>query len=356
MRGSNGWCLYAWSGHVTGEYGLTQAGRATGSAQLTADGKRSHLRMGDDHQSQAAPSRVALLAAFAAIYLIWGSTYLAIRFAIETLPPFLMTGVRFVVAGSAMYIWARGTGLSRPTRSQWAAATLVGTLMLLFGVGGVSWAEQWVPSGVAALIVAVGPLSMVLVDWLFFGGARPDRKVMIGILLGFAGVALLIGPEQVAGSERIDLAGVGVILLGTITWSFGSLYSRGPHLPSSPAQAIGMEMLAGGIVLLAVGTAFGEWMTVSWADISLRSLLALGYLALFGSVIALSAYLWLLKVTTPARVVTHAYVNPVVAVLLGWALAEEQLNARVLAASMVIIAGVLVITSRKEPSAEIEHG
>jgi drug/metabolite transporter (DMT)-like permease len=301
-----------------------------------------------------------VLAAFAAIYLIWGSTYLAIRFAVETLPPFLMTGVRFIAAGLAMYLWARLRGVSRPSGSQWAAATLVGVLMLLFGVGGVSWAEQRIPSGAAALLVAVGPLSMVLVDWLFFGGERPDARVVSGILLGLVGVALLIGPEQLAGAGRIDTFGVAVILFGTVTWSFGSLYSRGHDLPSSPTLATGMEMLAGGLVLLVVGSAFGEWSALGETRVSARSVLALAYLAVFGSIIALGAYLWLLKWVSPAKVVTHAYVNPVVAVILGWALAAEPLNARTLVASVVIIAGVFVITVRRErerlPSGEIEHG
>ncbi|UCC49335.1 MAG: EamA family transporter [Gemmatimonadota bacterium] len=303
--------------------------------------------------------RLGLLAGFAAIYMIWGSTYLAIRFAVETLPPFLMTGVRFLMAGTLMYGWARLRGVGRPSRSHWAAAALVGTLMLLFGVGGVSWAEQWVPSGAAALIVAVGPLWMVLIDWLFFKGVRPGARVVAGILLGFAGVVLLVGPEELAGAGRIDLVGAGVILLGTVTWSFGSLYSRGPSLPSSPILATGMEMLMGAFVLLAVGTAAGEWAALDLAAVSLRSLLSVGYLAVFGSIIALSAYLWLLKVTTPARVITHAYVNPVVAVFLGWALADEPLNPRTLAAMAVITTGVLVIITRREvrraPAAEFEH-
>jgi drug/metabolite transporter (DMT)-like permease len=308
----------------------------------------------------AGAARLKLLAAFAAIYLIWGSTYLAIRFAIETLPPFLMTGVRFVAAGTALYAWARLRGAARPTRSQWAAAFLVGTLMLSIGVGGVSWAQLRVPSGAAALMVAVGPLWMVLIDWLFYRGPRPDARVIAGILLGFVGVVLLIGPEQLAGAGRINLAGSAVILVGTVTWSFGSLYSRGPHLPTSPPLAAGTGMVAGGLVLLAAGTVVGEWAAVSIESASLRSILALGYLALFGSVIALSAYLWLLKVTSPARIITHVYVNPVLAVFLGWSLADEPLNTRTLLATAVIIAGVLVITARKEhaaiKTAELEHG
>jgi drug/metabolite transporter (DMT)-like permease len=306
------------------------------------------------------PTRLGLLAAFAAIYLIWGSTYLAIRFAIETLPPFLMTGFRFLAAGLLLYGWTRLRGAPRPARSHWAVAAMVGTAMLAFGVGGVSWAEQRVPSGAAALIVAVGPLWMVLIDWLFYGGERPGLKVLVGILLGFAGVAILIGPEQLAGAGRIDLAGTGVILVGTLAWSFASLYTRKGHLPDSPTQATGMEMLTGGVVLLLVGTAFGEWPALDVGAVSLRSALALAYLTVLGSIIALSAYLWLLKVSTPARVITHAYVNPIVAVFLGWALAAEPLSPRVLLASAVIIAGVLVIVTRRQarrrPAVEIEHG
>lgn len=308
--------------------------------------------------SRPTPGRPSLLAAFAAIYLIWGSTYLAIRFAIETLPPFLMAAVRFLIAGGAMYLWARLRGVTAPARRQWTAAALVGGLMLVFGVGGVSWAEQRVPSGAAALIVTVGPLWMVLVDWLFFGGRRPSGRVVLGILLGFSGVILLIGPEQVVGAGRIDMLGAGVILVGTVTWSFGSLYSRGTQLPDSPILATGMEMFAGGVLLLLVAIAFGELARLDVAHISTRSILATGYLALFGSIVALSAYLWLLKVDTPARVITHAYVNPVVAVFLGWALADEPLNARTLAATTIIIAGVLVITRRERPqiaSVEMEH-
>ncbi len=307
----------------------------------------------------AKPPRLALLGAFAAIYLIWGSTYLGIRFAIETLPPLLMTGVRFILAGAAMYAWARLRGVGSPARPEWGPAALVGTLMLLFGVGGTAWAEQRVPSGAAALIVAVGPLWVVLVDWVWFDGERPDRKVLVGILLGLTGMALLVGPEQLAGAGRIDVVGAGVILFGTITWAFGSLYSRDARLPASPVLATGMEMLAGGAVLLLVGSGMGEWGRLSLAQVSLRSVAALFYLAVFGSIIAFSTYLWLLKVVSPARVITHAYVNPIVAVFLGWWLADEPLTPRTLLAAAVIIGGVLVIVSRREPermpAAEPEH-
>jgi drug/metabolite transporter (DMT)-like permease len=301
-----------------------------------------------------------LLAAFAAIYLIWGSTYLAIRFAVETLPPFLMAGARFSVAGLMMYGWARLRGAERPARAHWVTAAVIGTLMFVFGVGGVSWAEQYMPSGAAALLIAVGPLWIVLVDWLYFGGGRPGSRIMLGLLLGFCGVAVLVGPEELAGAGRIDALGAGVILFGTITWAFGSLQTRSAHLPDAPVLAIGMEMLAGGLILLAVGTVASEWGRLAASDVSLRSLLSVAYLIVFGSIIALSAYLWLLKVVSPARVVTHAFVNPIVAVLLGWTLAAEPLNRRTLIATAVIVTAVLFILTRREtrrpPVIEIEHG
>ncbi len=318
------------------------------------------------HSSRAAgrsrlprPSRLALLGGFASIYLIWGSTYLAIRFAIESLPPLLMSGVRFTMAGSTMYLWARASGVAGPRRGHWGPAVRVGALLLLFGAGGTAWAEQWVPSGAAALIVAVGPVWMVLVDWIWYGGERPDLRVAGGLLLGLGGMALLVGPEQLAGAGRIDPIGAGVIFFGTITWAFGSLYSREAELPASPVLATGMEMLAGGALLLLAGTPIGEWGRFVLAQVTFRSILALLYLAVFGSIIALSTYLWLLKVVSASRVVTHAYVNPIVAVLLGWWLADEPLTPRTLLAAAVIIGGVLLIVGRRErarvPAAEPEH-
>jgi drug/metabolite transporter (DMT)-like permease len=307
----------------------------------------------------SAQRRAAVTASFAAIYLIWGSTYLAIRFAIETVPPFLGAGVRFLAAGALMYVWARLRGSPPPAPRGWAAAALIGSLMLVVGVGGVSWAEQRVPSGAAALLIGVGPLCMVLVDWLFFRGERPGGRTAAGIVLGFLGVALLIGPEQLAGTGRIDLLGTAVIMVGTVTWSFGSLYSREAPLPAAPIMATAAEMLAAGIVLVMLGVAVGEWPALAAARVSPLSLLALAYLALFGSVVALTAYLWLLKHVSPARVTTHAFVNPVVAVFLGWAFAGESLGPRTLAATGVIVAGVLVLLvrgPRRAAPPELEHG
>ena len=295
--------------------------------------------------------RAEILLAFAAIYVIWGSTYLAIRFAIETLPPFLMAASRFLVAGPLLYAWARWRGAARPSPGHWRAAAVVGALLLLGGNGAVVWAEQRVPSGVTALLVAMVPLWMVLLDWLRPGGVRPTVAVFSGVALGLAGLVLLVGPEQILGGEHVDHAGALALAFGCLTWSIGSVYSRHAPLPASPQLATAMEMVAGGALLLVASLARGEWQQLDAQAISLRSLAALAYLVVFGSLVALTAYVWLLRQTTPARVSTYAYVNPVVAMLLGWALAGEPLTARTLLAAAVIVGGVVLITRSKVRSA-----
>lgn len=287
------------------------------------------------------PSRAAVAAALAAVYVVWGSTYLAIRFAVETLPPFLMAGVRFTVAGLILYGWRRAVGFGRPTAREWRAATVVGGLMLLCGNGGVVWAEQWIESGTAALIVASVPLWMVLMDWLRPGGRRPRATVWLGILVGLAGVGLLLGVPDPGPNY---LAGGIVLVLASVAWAAGSLYSRSASLPA-PLLATGMQMLAGGGLLLLAGLVTGEASAVDPASFSTRSLLALLYLIVFGSLIGYSAYVWLLRVTPAAIASTYAYVNPLVAVLLGWLLAGEQMNARIILASLVIVGGVALITA-----------
>src|SRR5262249_46985019 len=273
--------------------------------------------------------QLKLVAAFLAVYIIWGSTYLAIRFAVETIPPFLMAGVRFFIAGALLYILARLRGADRPKAIHLRSAAAVGGLLLVSGKGAVSWAEQSVPSSLAALLISTVPLWMTIIEWLRPGGTRPSLPVVCGLLLGFAGVALLFGPGTLVGSAAgtgASLVGVVVILLASWSWASGSLYSRTAPLPASAPLSNGMEMLAGGALLLILGLATGEAGQVQVAQISLRSVLALLYLVIFGSIVAFSAYIWLLKTTTPARVGTYAYVNPVVAVLLGVAFNGEQLT------------------------------
>lgn len=296
-----------------------------------------------DARNGAAASTMSVVAAFAAVYLIWGSTYLGIRYAIETIPPFLMAGVRVLIAGGILYVWARRRGAPRPTRVEWRAAAVIGVLLLTIGNGAVTWAEQYVASGVAALLVAIVPFWMVLFEWLRPGGVRPTLAVIVGLVMGFGGLGLLIGPGE-AGGTAVHLVGAAVLVSGSIAWAAGSIYSRTAPLPSSPILSTAMEMLAGGVALVVLGLAAGEGVQLELARVSPQSLLALFYLIVFGSLIGYTAYVWLLQVSTPARVSTYAYVNPVVAVFLGWALAGEPLTPRVLIATAVIVGSVVVIT------------
>jgi len=292
-------------------------------------------------------ARWSVLLAFAAIYLIWSSTYLAIRFAIETLPPYVMTGTRFLTAGALMYAWTRLRGAPPPTPIQWRSAALIGALMLLGGMGSVAWAEQRITSGMAALLVTTMPFWIVLLDWAR-GGGRPGGRVVFGLLLGFGGVAVLLGPGELFGGPATDLTGAGAVLGAAVCWAAGSLYSRGAELPRSPFLGVGMEMLAGGVLLLAVATLRGEWDGLAPDAVSLASLLAWGYLTVFGSLIAFTAYIWLLKVVPAARVATYAYVNPLLAVLLGWALAGEPLTSQTLIAAPAIVGAVVLINTARQ--------
>jgi drug/metabolite transporter (DMT)-like permease len=289
--------------------------------------------------------RLRVLAAFAAIYLIWGSTYLGIRIAIETLPPLMTAGLRFIIAGPLLYTWARTRGAPRPTSAQWRAAAIVGGLLLLGGNGLVTWGERRVSSGLAALLVATVPLWMVLLDWLFLRGERPAGKVFLGLILGLIGIVLLIGPTDLLGEHHVNLIGVAMLLLAALSWAVGSLYARRAPLPAAPLLGTGMEMIAGGVLLLLASGAKGEWVQVDLASVSLRSWLALAYLTLLGSIVAFTAYTWLLRVSTPARVATYAYVNPIVAVVLGWAVIGEALTRQTLLAAAVIVLAVVVITT-----------
>ncbi len=306
--------------------------------------------------NSTAPSRWKIAAAFAAIYIIWGSTYLGIRFAIETIPPFLMAGVRFLLAGAMLYGWARVRGAPRPLRVHWRSAAIIGALLLLGGNGGVTWGEQTVPSGLAALLVATVPIWIATLDWLRPGGTRPDGPVIAGLLLGFVGILLLVGPGNLGGGEGNYTLGTLAVLGAAFSWALGSLYSKRAPLPGDALQGIGMEMLAGGVWLWLAGTLAGEWGQLNLGAISLRSGLALAYLTLFGSLVGFTAYVWLLRVVSPARAATYAYVNPVVAVFLGWALAGEELTPLTLVAAAVIIAGVVITTTyRAQPRVAAEQ-
>ena len=296
------------------------------------------------------PTRGRVALAFAAVYVLWGSTYLAIRFGVETIPPFLMAGTRHLVAGLLLYIWMRSRGTPRPSATHWRSAAIIGGLMLLGGNGLVTWAEQRVPSGLAALIVASVPIWMAVLEGLE-KRARPGGAVIAGLLLGLAGIALLVAPGRFAGNGHVDPLGALALLTAALCWSIGSLYSRRVPLPASTFTATAMEMIAGGTWLWVAGLLFGEGSRLHLSAISMRSAVSLGYLILFGSLIGFTAYVWLLKATTAARVSTYAYVNPIVAVVLGALFAGEVITARVAIAALVIVGSVaLIITSRSKPA------
>lgn len=297
-----------------------------------------------------------VLAAFAAVYVLWGSTYLAIRVAIDTLPPLLMAGARFLVAGGALYAFVRLRGERAPDRRHWGTTAAIGALLLLLGNGGVVLAERTVPSGVVALLVAMVPLWMVLIEWLRRGGVRPSLRTVLGLVVGFAGMVLLVGPSGLGG-EPVDPLGTALVMVGSLAWAGGSIYARGAALPKSALLATGMQMVWGGVWLTLAGLLAGEWRGLDASAFTPRSLLAWGYLVVFGSLVGFTAYIWLLGAVSAARVSTYAYVNPVVAVLLGWALLDEPLSPRVIGAAAVIIAAVAVITTgRRTPRLTPQRG
>jgi drug/metabolite transporter (DMT)-like permease len=303
----------------------------------------------------ASPSRVRLLAGFATIYLVWGSTYLAIRFAVETIPPFLMAGLRFLAAGGLLYGWLWLTKRIRPTPRQWADNTIIGGLLLLGGNGLVSWAEQKIPSGITTLMISVGPLFVVLADWLVLvvgrdatRGTRPTAATFVGLALGFVGLALLVGPDLGRDpTTALDPWRVAGLLLACVSWAAGSVFTRYARNPAEPFTAAAMQMLAGAGWLLVVSLLRGEWAAFAPAAVTLKSVGAWAYLLVMGSLVGFTTFVWLMKHSTPARVSTYAYVNPIVAVFLGWLLAHEQLSPRLFVAAAVIIVGVALITAQK---------
>lgn len=285
----------------------------------------------------------AIWSALIAVYLIWGSTYLAIRYAVETAPPFLMAAVRFVVFGGFLYAMRRLSGDPRPKTLEWRSAAIIGIFLLVGGNGGVVWAEQFVPSSLAALLVATVPLWMVLIDAFRPAGHRPSLMAIAGIIIGFGGVVLLIRPVANSG-EAMNLPGMAALIFASLAWSIGSLYGRNARLPPSQLLGTAMEMLAGGLALMLVATLVGEWSNLDISTISRRSALAVLYLTVIGSS-AFVAYVWLLRVAPTPLVSTYAYVNPLVAVVLGYFLAQEPMTLRIFFAAALIIGSVVLVTA-----------
>lgn len=311
---------------------------------------RPHPRADRIRAATSAASPLAIWIALGAVYVVWGSTYLAIRVADETLPPFLMAATRFLVAGGLLYLWAvrRGdTETDRPTWRQWRSAFVVGTLLLLGGNGGVVWAEQHVASGTVALLVAAVPIWMVIVGRVGYG-ERISLRAVIGLGVGFGGLALLVGNSvRDSAGGHTSLFAVVVVLLASLSWAAGSLHSRYAPLPKRALVTVGMEMVAGSVSLAIFSALSGELAHLHPSRFSLPSILGLGYLIVFGSWIGFVAYIWLLRVAPTSLVGTYAYVNPVVAVFLGWLLLDETITARTLLAAAVIVMGVALVVSAK---------
>jgi drug/metabolite transporter (DMT)-like permease len=296
-----------------------------------------------------------LAAALGTLYVVWGSTYLAIAVADRTLPPFLMLSVRFLVAGALLYLWSARRGeiaAERPGRRAWGAAAVVGVVLLVIDTGGVAWAEQRVASGVTALLIASVPLFMAILDRACFG-IRLPAGAGLGIATGLLGVALLVG-----SSGRVDGVGAAVLLLAAFAWAAGSAYARVAPLPRAPVLSAAMQMLCAGVGLAVVGAARGELGRVHPSAISNESLAAVAFLVVFGSVVAFTVYGWLLRHASTPLLSTYAYVNPAVAVLLGWAFADEHVGGREISAGLVILSSVgLLVFAREhrhapEPTAE----
>lgn len=288
--------------------------------------------------------KLKLAVAFTALYLIWGSTYLGMRIGIETIPPFLLAGTRFLIAGAILFTIARLTGNPLPTRRQWGSAAIVGTLLLLLGNGGVVWSQQFVASSIAALIVGAEPLWVSVLDWLRPGGKRPGAIVAVGLVMGFVGVTLLIAPGR-SEPGSVDLVSAIVLMIAIIGWAVGSIYSRNADTARSPIMATGANMLMGSLGLLGASALTGEMATFELSQVSARSLIAWSYLIVFGAVCGFTAYIWLLKNTSLAAASTYAYVNPLVAMFLGWAFANETITVRTMTAAAVIISGVVLISA-----------
>lgn len=294
-------------------------------------------------------SPVAVWGAMIAVYIAWGSTYLAIRFAVQTMPPFLMAAVRFLIAGSILFVYRRLAGDPLPHWNEARSAGIVGLFLLLGGNGAVVWAEQTVPSGLAALMVSSSPLWMMLLEAARPGATRPTPRAILGIVIGFVGVLLLLWPGKSGGLLQVAPWGAGVLVFATLAWAFGSIYSRYAELPSAPLMGSAVEMLVGGVALALLGAVSGEFGRVNLAAISTPSLAGLLYLIIGGSLIGYTAYTWLLRVAPTSLVSTYAYVNPLVALLIGSLLGNEDLSARTLVAAAVILGSVALITIRRPP-------
>jgi drug/metabolite transporter (DMT)-like permease len=291
--------------------------------------------------------KLQIALAFLAVYVIWGSTYLAIRFVIQDFPPFMMAGMRFLIAGALLYALVRLRGVPGPKPLQWVPAGIVGTLLLVFGNLGIVLSERTVPTGLVSILVAMVPIYVAILDWLRPGGKSPTMRVIAGLVLGALGIVFLIGPSNITGGHSVDITGLIFLTVGSISWSAGTLYSRYVRWEVSPLMATAMQMLFAGGALSAISVGIGEPSHFNIAQVGTRSILSLVYLITFGSIVGFTAYIWLLNHVNPSRVATYAYVNPVVAVFLGCALNGEKFTTEMMFAAAIILTAVWFITGAK---------
>src|SRR5881227_3230439 len=312
--------------------------------------------MADCHCFMPAPTKIRIVIAFAALYLIWGSTYLGIRFAIQTIPPFLMAGTRFLLAGLIMYAIAWSQGMVKSSWANWRTSLIIGACLLLGGNGGVTISEKYIDSGLAAVIVAIVPIYIVVLGWASGMAPRPTPIVWLGLVGGFVGVGILLGPSLRFSSNDAHgpAIGMSILLVSSFLWSAGSLYSRAAKHAASPFLTAAQQMICGGVLLLLAGVVTGELPRFHPSSVSMLSLGSFVYLVIIGAVVGYTAYIWLLRHCDPAKVATYAYVNPIVAVLLGTLFAGETVSGRTLIAAALIIASVAVIITAQQLRARVE--
>lgn len=300
------------------------------------------------------PARWKILLAFAIIYFVWGSTYLAIRVGVREVPPFLLAGIRFLVSGVVLYGWMRLNGAPAPTRRQWAGATVLGTLMFLLDYGCLFWAEQRVPSGIAAIVLATTPVFITLLEITFLRTQRLTLRLALALLLGLCGVAVLTLPSFSLGELPINRAGAIALLVASFTWSVATILTRWLPLPDSKPTSAAAQMMTGGIQLFVVAAVFGEFSGFRWQAVSWNAWLALIYLIVAGSIVAFTAYVWLLHYESPTKVGTYAYVNPMVAVAIGYFFGGEAIGRRTLLGALLILISVIAIVTSPKKSSQLD--
>ena len=306
-------------------------------------------------ETHTQPQRWKVLLAFAIIYFVWGSTFLAIRVGVREVPPFLLAAMRFFLAGLALYAWMRLRGTPSPSAREWGSATFLALLIFVFDYGLLFWAERRVPSGIAAVMLATIPVFMAIAEIAFLRTQRLTLRLALALLVGMGGVAVLVGRSASLGDSPVDASGAIALIVAAVSWSIAAALSRRLPLPSSKPMSSGAQMLAGGVLLLLASGLLGEFRGFRIQGVSTGAWLALAYLTVAGSIVAFTAYVWLLHHESPTKVGTYAYVNPVVAVVIGYFLGGEALGPRTILGTLLVLVSVVVITTapKSEPKREL---